>query len=198
MAFGGCQEPGWVIPRLVELARAMVDLESRELPLLEAVAPAYRPSALNLVHYVALRQHDIRELQEQLACLGLSSLGRCEASVLATLRRVLTILCALSGEDCGHRLGAEPPLEHRAGLALAAGNTRRLLGEVGTIMVTLPAEAAADPALIAELLEAGMTVARINCAHDDPRVWQRMVDQVRSASAAMDRPCRIAMDLAGP
>lgn len=196
--FGGCQNPGGIIPRLVELARSMVDLEGRELPILEAVAPAYRPSALNLVHYVALRQHDIRELQEQLACLGLSSLGRCEASVLATLRRVLAILCALSGEDWGHRLGAEPPLEHRAGLALAAGNTRRLLGEVGTIMVTLPAEAVADPALIAELLEAGMTVARINCAHDDPRVWQRMVDQVRSASAAMDRPCRIAMDLAGP
>jgi pyruvate kinase len=195
---GGCQDPGWILTRLVDLARAMVELEARELPVLEAVAPAYRASARNLVHYVALRQHDIRDLQEQLACLGLSSLGRCEPSVLDTLRRVLAILCALTGEERGHRPGPEPPLDHRAGLALAGENARRLLGEAGKIMVTLPAETAEDPTLVVELLEAGMTVARINCAHDDPSVWRRMVNQVRAACVASGRHCRIAMDLAGP
>jgi pyruvate kinase len=194
----GCQDPGWILTRLVDLARAMVELEARELPVLEAVAPAYRASARNLVHYVALRQHDIRDLQEQLACLGLSSLGRCEPSVLDTLRRVLAILCALTGEERGHRPGPEPPLDHRAGLALAGENARRLLGEAGKIMVTLPAETAEDPTLVVELLEAGMTVARINCAHDDPSVWRRMVNQVRAACVASGRHCRIAMDLAGP
>src|SRR5262245_42418208 len=34
----------------------------------------YRPSARNLLHYLALRQHDIRPLQERLAEFGLSSL----------------------------------------------------------------------------------------------------------------------------
>ncbi len=195
---GGCQDPGSILTRLVDLARAMVELEARELPVIEAVAPAYQASARNLVHYVALRQHDIRDLQEQLACLGLSSLGRCEPSVLDTLRRVLAILCALNGEERVDRLGPEPPLDHRAGLALAGKNTRWLLGEAGTIMVTLPAEAAEDPALVVELLEARMTVARINCAHDDPSVWRRMVEQVRAACDASGCHCRIAMDLAGP
>jgi pyruvate kinase len=47
-------------------------------------------------------------------------------------------------------------------------------------MVTLPATAAEDPALIPELVGAGMDLARINCAQD------------------AQRPCRIAMDLTGP
>ena len=33
-------------------------------------------------------------------------------------------------------------------------------------MVTLPAQAAADDALVAALVEGGMDIARINCAHD--------------------------------
>jgi pyruvate kinase len=66
------------------------------------------------------------------------------------------------------------------------------------IMVTLPAEAAGSPALVADLLAAGMTIARINCAHDDPVVWGRMVDALRAAGVATGRPCAIAMDLAGP
>ena len=36
------------------------------------------PSARNLVHYMALRRHDLRELQDQLAAVGLSSLGRAD------------------------------------------------------------------------------------------------------------------------
>jgi pyruvate kinase len=38
--------------------------------------PSYRASARNLLHYLALRQQDIREVQKRLASLGLSSLGR--------------------------------------------------------------------------------------------------------------------------
>jgi pyruvate kinase len=51
-----------------------------------------RPSAANLVHYVALRQHDARALQDALSTLGLSSLGRAEAHVLATVDAVLAQL----------------------------------------------------------------------------------------------------------
>ena len=42
--------------------------------------------------YLALRRHDNRELQAALARLGLSSLGRSEAHVLATLEQVLGIV----------------------------------------------------------------------------------------------------------
>jgi pyruvate kinase len=33
---------------------------------LQRVPPAYRPSALNLLHYLALRQHDLGPLQQDL------------------------------------------------------------------------------------------------------------------------------------
>jgi pyruvate kinase len=44
--------------------------------------PEETASDLNLAHYIALRRHDIRELQEQLTANGLSSLGRGEAMPL--------------------------------------------------------------------------------------------------------------------
>ena len=64
--------------------------------LLEAVHANYRDSARNLLHYLALRRHDLRSLQLRLAALGLSSLGRAESSVLATLDGVLQALHRLA------------------------------------------------------------------------------------------------------
>ncbi|MGI9238826.1 MAG: pyruvate kinase, partial [Woeseiaceae bacterium] len=52
--------------------------------------------------------------------------------------------------------------------------------------------------LVAEMLAAGMNVARINCAHDDAQVWTGMANNVRAASAEAGEDCRIIMDLAGP
>ena len=70
--------------------------ESRFAAALSAVHPEYRESALNLVHYLALRESDIRELQESLANLGLSSLGRAERDVLASLQVVHCALAAMT------------------------------------------------------------------------------------------------------
>jgi len=65
-------------------------------------------------------------------------------------------------------------------------------------MVTLPTEAADDYLLVRHLVTSGMDVARINGAHDDPTSWERMASNVRKASAEMDPPCRISVDLPGP
>ena len=43
------------------------------------------------------------------------------------------------------------------------------------------------PALVASLVDAGMDVARINCAHDDPAAWARMAANVRAAASAAGR-----------
>ena len=48
------------------------------------------------------------------------------------------------------------------------------------------------------MLQEGMNLARINCAHGDPATWKHMSDAVREASLATDIPCKIYMDLAGP
>ena len=58
------------------------------------------PSVANMRAYLALRAHDNRELQRALARLGLSSLGRSEAHVLATLEQVLDDRGAARGGRC--------------------------------------------------------------------------------------------------
>jgi pyruvate kinase len=65
-------------------------------------------------------------------------------------------------------------------------------------MVTLPSEAANDYRLVRNLLESGMDLARINCAHDGPEEWIRIVENLHRAERAVGRECRIEMDLAGP
>lgn len=65
-------------------------------------------------------------------------------------------------------------------------------------MVTMPSEAADDYTLVHALVKADLDCIRINCAHDDRDAWSRMIEHVRRASEALNRPCQVAMDLAGP
>ena len=176
-------------------------LELRFESELRQVHPTFAASARNLLHYVALRQFDIGELQEQLAELGLSSLGRSEHHVLASIHAVQHALLRLYSDgalesDAGHL--PFPPGEKRLQL-----HAKALLGEPPAkravpIMVTLPIEAADDYGYVQDLMAAGMDLARINCAHDMPETWLRMIRNVRRASEKLGRPCRIMMDLGGP
>ncbi|WP_135229830.1 pyruvate kinase [Deinococcus fonticola] len=156
---------------------------------------SYLPSAGNLAAYLALRCHDIRDVQSELITWGASSLGRCEAYVLPNLEAVQGTLAALAGEARLPDRGAFALLDARLGV-----HTRDLFGEGPTpgIMVTFPSEAADDPVLIRDLLEAGMTVARINLAHDDEAAWGRMLLHLNAACEATGKSCRVLMDLAGP
>src|SRR5262245_48357690 len=64
--------------------------------------PAFVPSAQNLAAYLALRRRDLRALQASLMRWGLSSLGRSESRVIATLDAVVASLggiCAASHTD---------------------------------------------------------------------------------------------------
>ena len=65
------------------LRESMLRLEAAHVETLHAIAPRYRASARNLLHYIAMRRQDLRALQANLAALGLSSLGRAETSVLS-------------------------------------------------------------------------------------------------------------------
>ena len=69
-----------------------------------ALHEAHRRSARNLAHYLALRRHDIRKLQAQLAQIGLSSLGRTESHVLNAVRTVDRVLNVLLGSDSSLRV----------------------------------------------------------------------------------------------
>ena len=62
---------------------------------LTEVATQNRSSARNMVHYWSIRQCDLRDLQSRLAAYGLSSLGRSEPHVEATLLLVRSAICAM-------------------------------------------------------------------------------------------------------
>jgi len=187
-----------VIAEVSALREALVAAEAERGEEIRLVHSAHRRSAANLIHYVELRRNDIRGLQTKLSMLGLSSLGRSERCVMATVDAVLAALAGLAGEAAPAQL-ADVTLEQ--GAELLVRNADRLLGPAPTqrttrIMVTLPSEAADDETLIGGFLDRGMDIARINCAHDDIVAWGRMVDMLRAGE--LHRPCRIAMDLGGP
>lgn len=164
---------------------------------------SFRKSAHNLAHYLAFRRHDLRALQQALSPLGVSSLGRCESHVLPTLDAVLATLGAIAGSDPatlpsrpprGFFSAAERSLARRAVTLLGPASAARAV----RIMVTLPTEASTRHALVRKLIATGANCVRINCAHDTPAIWLRMIRNVRAAATALGRPCQIMMDLTGP
>jgi pyruvate kinase len=62
---------------------------------LTGVSDEYQASARNMLHYWAIRQCDLRDLQARLSANGLSSLGRSEPHVEATLLLVRSAICAM-------------------------------------------------------------------------------------------------------
>jgi pyruvate kinase len=189
-----------LISRLEEIRESITVSEAGMAAKLASVNPVYSSSARNLVHYLALRRHDIRGLQDQLATLGLSSLGRAEAHVMATLDAVLGALYGLAGR------GWQPhpsPASFSQGKKLLEEHARALLGpgpqgRSVRIMVTMPSEAALDYALVRGLVAAGMDCMRINCAYDDARAWAHMIEHLVRAREELGKGCRVVMDLAGP
>ena len=157
--------------------------------------PLFAQSARNLADYLALRKHDLRPLQRELAAMGLSSLGRVESRVRENLDSVLATLDRVLGRG---DLPYPPPESFfaREGLLEVATNELFGAGQGTRILVTLPEAVATDAGLARGLLEAGMDAARINCAHGNPEVWGQMIAQVRQA--AQGRPIPILMDLSGP
>ncbi len=189
-----------LIAALQTLRAAMQAQQAELAPQLDVIAPGQAVSAINLAHYLALRRHDLRGLQDRLAALGLSSLGRAETHVLATVDKVLGILHRLSGRPW--RVPGDEPVGAHTGPERLAAQARALLGPTpargARIMVTLPAAAAADDALVNALVDGGLDVARINCAHDDAATWAAMAGRVRHAARRAGREVRVLMDLGGP
>jgi pyruvate kinase len=197
---------------LLRLEGRLVELEQDMQPVLARVPAEHRESARNLVHYVALRQVDLRELQGELQRRGLSSLGRSESCVLRSVVEVSLRAheaLALRGDE-----GAPATIERleKAGAAalswsaaqhLLHQHTRDTLGPRPedrhiSIMVTAPSAAEADAAWMAKLLRAGMNVLRVNCAHEDEAAWGRMVEALAQARRKTGKDCQLLMDLAGP
>jgi pyruvate kinase len=182
---------------IVGRAEALEELYAEQLRVLH---PDQVPSGLNLLHYLALREGDVRGLQDDLASEGLSSLGRSESHVMASVCAVRRAVRQMLGIDV---TCPRPPVTFRQGPDRIRRRTntlfgRKLKGSSVRIMVTLPIEAAHEYELVLGMVKAGMNCARINCATGDATDWEKMIGHVQRAREATGRSCAIFMDLSGP
>ena len=152
-----------LIKELESLRAEMLQLEADAIDDLSRLHVSHSDSARNLIHYLALRRHDLRPIQEQLATQGLSSLGRAESHVKSTIDAIAGVLYRLTNtcEAERKRLTAGQSLSYEGGTDLLMAHTEKLLGPKPThrivrIMVTVPSEAAENYELVRDLLTGGM------------------------------------------
>ena len=195
---------------LRHLERSVMELRARVAAVAEQwlatnepakVRSKWREPMRNLAHYLALRGEDLAPLQERLSHLGLSSLGRSEGRVEASLEALVVTLGRAAG-------GARNTTYPSANAAIEMRRSRSaeidaLLGPdpqgpTTRIMVTLPDDVGDRPHHVERLIEAGADVFRINCAHGSAALWEAAIGAVRNVEARFGRRCRIMMDLGGP
>ncbi len=185
---------------LAALTTAVTRATSAYRARIDAALPRHRESAENLAHYLGLRQQDVRELQLELAAIGLSSLGRSEGHVLDILER----LGAWLANDAD-RAASDPEdrLDWARARAILHENTHALFGERPTerhvyIMVTAPDAAEVTPDWADRILDAGADILRINAAHGDADGWRATAACFTARATLRGRPGRVIVDLPGP
>jgi pyruvate kinase len=184
-----------LLKELENIHTAMLKAEEQKKEQINAVDSHYRNSAINLVDYLALRSQNVEQLQKQLHHLGLSSLASSESHIKAQVINVMNWL--------GPEKQATYEIDSESGLKQLQHNITNLLGNPGKdgappIMVTFDTNFAEDFQLMCDLLENGMQVARINCAHDDEPTWIKMIENLKKGTNKMNLSCKLYMDIAGP
>ena len=187
-----------VARRLSVIAQDMKEAERKFSPSLSELHDHFKHSGVNLIHYLVLRNHEIREIQEYLHHIGLSSLANSESH---TLSQLINVLSWLKYKEPNKRKATSCTYEEASRLQLL--HTEELLGVLPSengphIMVTFSTELMQDRKLVEEMLNEGMTVARINCAHDTQEEWSKMISILKKAIARTGKNCKVYMDIAGP
>lgn len=189
------------------LRKSLIDL-SREV---DSDHP-HAKSLLNLRHYLQLRSKDHTILQQKLFFLGLSSLGRSYAHIIASINNIYEQLSSSLGQEIIEQgiPNQSSYITIEEAIESAAENSKVLFGKKSgsmfnkqstAVMVTLPSNAADNGGvLIKQLADVGVNVFRINTAHDNLEVWQQMADVITDINATReaDEKIKIFVDLPGP
>lgn len=194
-----------VILKVIEqLDAIIVKMEEDELKvkdMLDGVHKYYRKSAQNLVNYISFRSFDVRQIQKSLKDMGLTRFANAEGHIKASVLKVRYLLGLAISED--KKIILKEQWSIKKGRKLLHRNTKNLLGkDIKTrrvrVMVTQPTEAASNYDMVKQMVENGMNCARVNCAHDTPDTWLKMIENIKKAAVELDKEVKIAMDLAGP
>lgn len=159
-------------------------------------------SLQNLKAYIKLRSMDIRELQNELTNIGLSSLGRAQSCVINSINQDIFILSRLLNKEYKETPNDKNALNFEDAKKIMLKNTD-IFGSheeffKTRVMVTLPSEAGESTELIRDLVKNGASVLRINTAHDNASVWNKMASFIKEENKKQDKDTKIYVDLAGP
>jgi pyruvate kinase len=161
-------------------------------------------SLINMHHYLKLRQKDNVELQDELTKMGLSSLGRSQAHILRSLDLIVELLSKCQSREYEQSQQiltideAEELMAKRA--AMFGGEPKPKKRAETKIMLTLPSDAAKNPAMIEEFANAGVGIFRINTAHDGSLEWGIMAAKIAELNQNLhpQNKLKVYVDLAGP
>jgi pyruvate kinase len=191
-------------PKIQEIRASLENLENkmnREVgksgELLKSLHPSQYQAGKNLLEYLTIRAEDLRNLQDELHIHGLSSLASSEGHIRRQIQAIQ------------ERLGKNYPKADIDTCTYSFCKTsikeksKSLFGpkpeeRIPSLMVTFDSRFSENYALIKSLLQNGMNVARINCAHDDEATWSRMINKLKKACRNTGLECKVYMDLAGP
>jgi len=187
---------------LEKLYEEVVEAEATADALAARVHKKYRLSARNLLHYLLLRQHDLRKIHDKLSDQGISSLRSSEGYVFDNLSKALRLVKLLQGKEWKEKSEVDR-VTYSKSRKLLIKHANHLFGTNNKahhthIMVTMPDEAAYDLNFLRSLVIEGMEIARINLSHGDREQWEKMVANIRQVSEEIESPVQIYMDLAGP
>lgn len=180
---------------LIKLESQMSQVDKVYKELLKTIHPNHKNSAENFLKYLILRDTDIQYLQLLLHKNGLSSLASSEGHIHHQIQVTLERLGKNFSKS--HLITIESE-QNKIQNASAQLFGLPQTGWPSSVMVTIDSAFLSKKNLIRKLLETGMGVARINCAHDDEKKWEKIIELIREESKQSGIPCKIHMDLAGP
>lgn len=183
--------------KMLVLEKKITKASTERKKLISALDISHQQNAVNLIQYLALRNEDVRSLQDDLHHAGLSSLASSESHILKQVQSIRQRL--------GERIKEKDisSFDFYASQHTLNQFTTELFGykknqTIPHIMVTLDSSFADEGVMIRKLLDAGMNIARINSAHGDEENWLQLITAVNNASEKTGRACKIYMDIAGP
>lgn len=182
---------------LISLEKTMATDVVHKSGIIASLHKDQKEAAKNLVEYLSVRNRDLRILQDALHVHGLSSLASSESHIRRQVQAILEVLGETFPTDhidiCDFSF-SKKKIDEKSHLLFG----HKTIPSIPSLMVTFDSGFGDSYALIKSLLENGMNVARINCAHDDEATWSKMINKLRKASKRTGIDCKVYMDLAGP
>lgn len=153
-------------------------------------------SLLNMRYYLNLRKYDFSPLQDDLTKVGLSSFGRSQAHMEASINVALEML-ALALKKELHLPKTLLSYEESHTIMDKNSEIFSTSNDKTKIMITVPSNYAQEEEWFGNLSNEGVHLFRINTAHDNPEVWKKMAGEIKKVCSE-EKDLKIYVDLAGP